>query len=375
MASFFTTILDLFKRDGGGGSVLGIDVGSSAIKFVQLRKKGGQAILETYGALALGPYAKISIGRATRLPHTTLAEALRDLLREAKATTKSCAFAIPLSSSLISFLKMPAVDSRQLSQMIPIEARKYIPVPITEVALDWWVIPHAETEEATAERAPTGAAAPLATVSVLVVAIHNDTLRKFQEISTGSGLETSFFELEVFSTIRSVIERTLEAVMVFDMGAATTKLSILTSGILQYSHTINRGSQDLSVAASQSLNISVDDAERLKRGSGLSDASRTDLAEIFSLNLDYIWNETNRVLAVYGERYQKSIARVILTGGGVLLKGLLPLAKETLHADVVLGNPFSRVRAPAFLEPVLAEAGPEFAVALGIALRKLHEQG
>src|SRR3990167_4299302 len=124
-----------------GSSVLGIDIGSSSIKVVQLRKERGAAVLETYGELSLGPYAGIEIGRAVNLDAEKLAEALLDVLKEANITTKNCGISIPFAASLISLIKMPMLNEAQLKKMIPIEARKYIPVPITEVALDWFILP------------------------------------------------------------------------------------------------------------------------------------------------------------------------------------------------------------------------------------------
>ena len=98
----------------GAESVIGIDVGSAYLKVVQLRRKGGRAVLETYGSLALGPYAGVEIGRATRLPVQKLAEALRDLLREAHVTTKEGACAIPFESSLVTPIEMMAFDESEL---------------------------------------------------------------------------------------------------------------------------------------------------------------------------------------------------------------------------------------------------------------------
>src|SRR5574343_624676 len=70
---------NFFKKET---SVLGVDVGASAIKVVQIKKKRGRAVLETYGELALGPYANIEVGRATNLPPEKRAEAIKDILRE-----------------------------------------------------------------------------------------------------------------------------------------------------------------------------------------------------------------------------------------------------------------------------------------------------
>ena len=123
MASFFSSF---FK---GESSVLGVDIGSSSIKVIQLKKKHGRAVLETYGELALGPYANIEVGRAVGLPNSQLIMALKDVLRESKTTTKSCGATLPMSASLITFLTIPPVPEKQIGDVVAIEARKYIPVP------------------------------------------------------------------------------------------------------------------------------------------------------------------------------------------------------------------------------------------------------
>ena len=126
---------NLFKKTES--SAIGVDIGPSSIKIVQLKKQGGKAVLETYGALSLGPYAGIEVGRATRLPPQKIAEAITDLIREANITTKQSGMSIPMSSSLVTVIQVPNVDQKELAQMIPIEARKYIPISISEVTLDW----------------------------------------------------------------------------------------------------------------------------------------------------------------------------------------------------------------------------------------------
>src|ERR1700733_3829046 len=116
-------------------SVLGIDIGSSAIKLVQIRRQSGQAVLETYGELSLGPYAQGVVGQAVILPPDRIAVALSDLMKEKEVnvTTKKCGVSIPFASSLMTEISMPAVSEKQLSVMVPLEARKYIPVPIADV--------------------------------------------------------------------------------------------------------------------------------------------------------------------------------------------------------------------------------------------------
>src|SRR3989344_2129759 len=168
MANFLTAF---FQKKSE--SVLGIDIGASAIKVVQLHKKGGKAILDTYGEIALGPYANLEVGRATSLGVDKTSEALTDVLRESNTATKKCGMAIPFGSSLMTIMEMPALPQKQLAQMIPIEARKYIPVPISEVLLDWWVIPKPENRFFGADdEQMTGGQKP-EKIDILAVAIHN----------------------------------------------------------------------------------------------------------------------------------------------------------------------------------------------------------
>lgn len=347
-------------------SVIGIDIGSSAIKVVQLRRDRGRAILETYGAIALGPYGGTDIGRATQLPAEAIVRALADVLREANVTAKDAALSIPYAASLVSVIRVPQVPERQMAQMIPIEARKYIPVPITEVMLDWYAIPDSSKIAADEKQG-------VAHQNVLLVAIHNDTIAKYQQIVKDAALDASFFEIEVFSTVRSSLDRGIAPVAVLDMGASTTKLYMTERGVVRESHIINRGGQDITLALSQALNLPVAKAEEEKRLRGLSDPAQEKMVRSIELTLEPILSEVNRLILSYEQRMQASISKLVLTGGTATLKGLEPLMKGKLSTPIERALPFAKTEAPAFLSDVLAEAGPEFSVAVGLALRRLQE--
>ncbi|MDB5266955.1 MAG: Type pilus assembly protein PilM, type pilus assembly protein PilM [Parcubacteria group bacterium] len=361
-------------------SVIGIDIGSSAIKIVQIKKQNGQAVLETYGELSLGPYANATIGQAVILPPEKIANALVDLMREKEVnvTTNKCGISIPFASSLMSVIEMPAVSTKQLGLMVPIEARKYIPVPISEVALDWSIVPRSEVKiEDYPEGTPpdTGLATPvnIPKVDILVVAIHNDTIARYTDIVQKAGLAAGFFEIEIFSTMRAVLDDTLSPVMIMDMGAASTKLYIVERGITKASHTVNRGSQDITSNISKSLGLPLEKSEIMKRQIGATGEDKT-MTEIIRLTLDYIFEEANHALLSFEKKYNKTVSKVILVGGGAALKGLSELAKANFNTDTVQANPFNKLATPAFLENILKETGPEFAVAIGAALRKLAEE-
>lgn len=367
------SLLDSLKSIFGkkDSSVLGVDIGSSSIKVVQIRKKKGRAVLETYGELALGPYASTEIGRATNLNAQKLGEAVNDILREASTTTHRCGIALPMSSSLIAFISVPHVENKQLADVIALEARKYIPVPMNEVILDWSVIPKEEVIDTT-EVAQKKDGKEI--VEVLAVAIHNESISHYQAIMAETGLQSSFFEIELFASIRGAIDQGIHANMILDMGASSTKLYIVERGILRTSHIINKGSQDITLAISKALSIAVTEAESNKRTFGLQGGEgHKELADIITLTLDYIFYETNRVLLNYQKKYNKNVTKIILTGGGVLLKGFGEAAKTSFQTEIVYANPFSKLETPAFLAEQFKSAGPEFAVAIGVALRRLSE--
>jgi len=209
---------------------------------------------------------------------------------------------------------------------------------------------------------------------VLVVAIHNQYLGEYQSVMSGSGLQPVFYEIEIFSAIRAVSDHGIATIMLIDMGARATKLYIVERGILRASHIINRGGQDITLALSKALSISPEEAEALKRTKGLKGGPEyKELTEIITVNLDYIFYEANATLLSYQKKYQKNVGRVFLTGGGVLLKGFMDLAKVSFQTDVTYADPFGKLETPAFLAEELTTAGPEFAVAIGAALRCLSD--
>lgn len=377
MANFLSNITNLFGAKEQ--SVLGIDIGSSSIKAVQLTKRDGHPVLETYGELSLGPYAGKAVGEATNLPLEKVIEALTDMLKEKEVniTTRSCGIAIPFSSSLMAVMDVPMLPQKELASMVPLEARKYIPVPISEVTLDWYVIPKdksPEPEQPIKQEQADPNKPAMERGEVLVVALHNETINNYKQIVTKANLEADFFEIEIFSTMRAVLDEEINPVMIVDMGATSTKLYIVERGILRSSHMINRGSHKITDELSKSLGISMTDAEYLKREKGLpGEINGIEIKNVMILTLNYIFSEANQVILAYQKKYNKNVSKVILVGGGSAMKGIVDVAKETFQTEVVAGDPFGKVVAPAFLEKVLKETGPEFTVALGVAMRKLQE--
>lgn len=354
----------------GNHSVVGVDIGTSSIKVVGLTEGQNGAELETYGELQLGPYAGLEIGRTTNLDAGKLGTALIDILREANVTARNAALAIPHSASFIATVEFPTNDQAKLASMVPIEARKYIPVPMNEVTLDWFVIPERKKVEVNTD------ATPKTNTHVLLAAIFNESLRKYRSAVQHAGVAVGLNEMESFSVIRSSIHEDDETVMIMDLGASSAKIYIVANGILHETHRMPIGGQDLTMAIVETMKLGIGEAEEAKRQMGFvaGDGYDPRIVEALTRPIERIVNETKRVLTRYESEGSEKITKIYLTGGGASLRGLPESFATAFGIPVICANAFSKVAYPAFLEETLKEAGPTFAVAIGIALRRLIEK-
>jgi len=346
-------------------SVLGVDIGSSAIKVVQLRKEQERAILETYGEVAVGPYAGFKVGQNAKLQTDIAAQALKDVVKESNSKAKLARVGIPLKSSFIKIITLPFEPDKNANDVIAMEARRHIPVPVSEVALDWWVIPKSSAEEDAAGGKGKSA-------DVLLVAIHNDVINEYKEIITKAGLEIAAYEIESFSMIRSAINRGSQTIGVFDIGSSSVKMAVVDYGIMKSSHLVTKGSQELTLALSQSLGVDFERAEEMKREIGLSDLpEHKDIVAVMEPILDHIFYEAGSFLGDFQAKYGRSVSKVILTGGGSLLKGIAAFGVKKLTVEVEYADPFAKAEHPVFLSHVLKGVGANFSVATGLALGEL----
>ncbi len=355
--SKLTSLLKVDIAKPGKKTVVGVDIGSSSIKVVQLADKKGVPTLETYGELQLGPYENSDIGRTTHLPTIKLVEAFVDILRESSVTAKDVALAISYSGTFTSIIPIPTTDTTQISSMIPVESRKYIPVPLNEVTIDWF---------------PVSARSDASQTNILLVAIHNEVLKKYDAMVKGASLNSTFRELEMFSSIRSSVSQEDDTVAIIDIGAGSSKLYIAEKGVVGKTHSVLMSGVEFTNALSQALGISFKEAEEMKRKVGLlSTAEDQRAVKALTAVLERGLREMHKVMQRFEETDQIKIGKVILSGSGSLLLGVSVYAQDLFSRPVVVADPFSKVAYPAFLEDTLKEAGPSFAVAVGAALRAL----
>lgn len=355
----------IFKGASSSTSVVGLDIGSSAIKAVQLKKEHGRVVLETYGAVSLGPYAKKEIGEVVAPDKEVIAAALKDLFKEANITTGSVAVAVPSASSLVFVLELPKVSEQELKNIVPTEARKYIPVPLDEVSMDWWEMPEQDEDEESK------------TVKILVVAIRKDSISYLQAIMQEVQLDLQFFEVELFSNIRASLEHELQPIALVDFGASATRVAIIEYGIVRHFQVINRGASSLSHLLTQSMQVSFIKAEDLKKDVGVvrqknPDETKKYVHETLSSSLGEILGEVQGAILNYERNRNKVVTKVVVVGGGGRMPGLLDFVSRKLNIEVASALPFSKTQNPAFLDEVLDQIGVEFGVAVGLALRGIQ---
>lgn len=366
------SIVDSLNKMFSGGksnTYVGIDIGSSAIKVVQLKKDKGRILLETYGEVALGPYQEEDgvAGQLTNLEVTKLTEALKNLLEQANVTSKNALISVSSATSLIFILKIPVIGQRELGGVVQNEARKYIPVPLTEVSLDWWIIPEKEIygeDEIIGNKKSNE-------VDVLVAAVRNEVVERYNTVSSSLGsFDSTRYEIETFSAVRGSFKHELSPVMLLDFGASGVRMSIIEHGVVRKFRAVNRGSAYLTSSIQKSMEIEFKEAEKLKREVGLDrDNKNTEVYNIINTGVNYIFSEIQNVIFDFEKEYKKPISKIILTGGGALLPRFKEQVASKYNITTVHADPFSKAMSPDFLDAVLKEAGPEFAVSVGLALQ------
>lgn len=367
------TIKDMFSSFGKGSpnTYVGIDIGSSYIKAVQIKKESGRLILETYGEVALGPYDDGHVaGELTHLEPDKMAAAVKNLLTEANVTAKDVVISISSATSLIFILKLPKISEREMAGVVENEARKYIPIPLSEISLDWWIIPE---KEIYGEDEAENTKSRKNDIDVLVAAVRNEVVERYNEIATTLNFSSPAYEIETFSAIRASFKHELAPVMLLDFGASGLRVSIIEHGVVRKFYSVTRGSAYLTTSLQKSLNIDFLEAEKMKREVGLNMTHANQEAyNILLAGSNHIFSEVKKVLFDFEKEYHKPVNKIILTGGGSLLPQFKEQLESKYNITTVYADPFSKIVSPDFLEGVLKEAGPEFVVSIGLALQGLE---
>lgn len=327
-------------------SIVGVDIGTSYIKVAQVTH-GSRKTLDTYGIVNIG--SKIATESTDSSIHDTAA-LLANLLEQARVTSKHCIASLPNSSVFTSVIDMPAMTTAELESAMPYEAKKYVPLPFSEVNLSWSVISHDETDH---------------TQKVLLIAVPKQVKDNYIRLFELAGLQLEILEIEVLALIRSLILDTGKNSVIIDIGAKATGLNIVRNGLLQLTRNMNIGGDTITDRIAQSLNITVTRAEQFKKDFGVSESDF--LPEAIKPVLATLKNEAKQLISIY-QSHNIHIDNIVMVGGGSQLPGITQ-AFSDLGLPVSLGDPLQNLAYPKAGEPLLQRFSLQLPIAIGLALR------
>ena len=392
-------IMALFKSKE---SYLGVDIGTASIKLVELAPWSGKPRLVTYG------YVDI----VTDIIHSKSAEnqikivnSLKKLLNQAQTNSNLAIAALPTYSVFNSIISLPEMSPKDLSSAVKWEAKKYIPMPLEEMILDWKVIKDEAAQGVQVQAQPDlnkgkrkgkagflnlkfGAKKPEGSkaevelsnkgrggdIRILVTAAPKNLVGRYLEIFKQAGLKLLSLETEAFALARSLISNDLSTVMIVDIGSITTDICVIEKGIPILNRSIDIGGLTITKGIAGSLNVNLERAEQFKRDFGVSvnqDDSQKGINKTIANSLSPIINEIKYVFDLFHNQSSRPIEKIVLSGGSAFLPNLPDYFSQLFNKPTIIGNPWDKVVYPEELKTVLDEVGTRLAVAIGLAMRDI----
>ena len=343
--------------------MLGIDIGTSSIKIVELSRWGGGRTLENYGEIQSAALFKEPLRTAGRgsysLSATFISKAINAILDEARIKTKAAIFSIPDYSTFFVSFDLPPMEEKEIAEAVRFNAPQYIPLPISETTLDWKVISGVPGNKRSS-------------LKVLVIAIANQVVQEYQRVAQMAGLELYALEAEALSATRSLVRDTEKTICVIDIGVQSTTVNIVDRGVLKksYSFDFTTGNQ-LTFAVASALDKGYLEADDIKNKSGLLSADKS-VKDTLYLLIDPLISEIRKISNEFIQYENREIEEIYLTGGTANLPGLKEYFKEVFKKEVRVPNCFSDFLYPPILDKSLVEMSPRFSVAVGVAMQGLE---
>lgn len=332
----------------GSKRKLGIDIGTSSIKLVQLRKEAEQYFLETYGIV------KVAYQTAAKMEFDVISETaaiLKKLLTQSRVTTKRVIASLPNNIVFVSVIEMPAMSAKELRSAIEWEAQRYVPMPLSEVTLSWSAL---EAERGKPQK-------------VLLTAVPTSVIDNYLKMFKLAGLEPQALEIEALALIRSLVADRKDCLLIVDIGARTTSLNLVDKGFLQVSRNLAIGGETISTAISNSLHVSFNRAEQFKKDLGMTGEAQ-QIPQTIHPVLDEIKTETSQLIKLY-ESSGGKVQEIILAGAGAQLPGL-PAYFADLLAKVSVGDPLKFISYDPQVRANLLQVSQSLSVALGLGMRE-----
>lgn len=353
--------------------IIGVDLGTSSVKLIELEDDAGRPKLVTYGFVEqqtdiIKDDSQLTMGR--------IVGAIKTLVKQTRASTTHVVTALPSFAVFTSIISLPEMSRKELFSAVRWEAKKFVPMPLEEMVLDWRVLgdPTGNGAPTSANAAP--AAAPKAkgpkTMRVLLTAAPKTLVKRYLDIFKAAQLQIVSLETEAFALERALIGNDKSAIMIVDMGAIATNIAIIVNNVPLLNRSIDVGGETITKAIASALNIDQNRAEQFKRDFGLATSGgSTQIPRTIEFTMSSVITEIRYVLNLYQSQGERPIEKIVLAGGSAFLPHFPEYLERLLGFKVVIGNPWSRIACPVELQPALEEIGPRMAVAAGLALREI----
>lgn len=336
---------------------LGLDIGSHTLKLIQLDKKDKGYWLRAAGAAPTSPRGVTSDAQPDL---EALAVAIKKLVVDSKTNVRQVNASLPESQIFSRVIEMPPLTETELAGAIKWEAEQYIPMPLPEVKMDFTIL-------STPKKGVEGK------MEVLLVAAPLALLEKYKKVLEMAGLTPCSLEPEIIAVSRSLVDQSMTPTLIINLGAATTDLSIVRSGVLAFTRSITSGGEALARAVAKEMGFELSQAEEYKRAYGLEeDKLEGKILSAIKPIFDAVIEEIKRSLIFYQGKYPEEPIKIVsLCGGTAKLPGLVSYLAQNLGIETQIANPWLTVDHDPKLFPKIVEEGPVFAVAAGLAMKEI----
>ncbi len=345
--------------------IVGIDVGSSAVKIVRLRESRGTFRLENIGIMPLNPETIVD---NTIMDSSAIVDAIRNILTAMKIKTKRIATSVSGHSVIIRKISLPVMTDAELEASIQWEAEQYIPFDISEVNIDFQIIgPEAKDPSQ---------------MDVMLVAAKKDFVDDYTAVFAEAGLDPVVMDIDCFA-IENMFDYNYgfvdeEVVALIDLGASATGVNILKGEASIFNREIQAGGNLLSEELQKRLGISSEEAERAKLGDrDIADVDSDLVDKILADAIENLVQEIQRSLDFFTATFSEDkVTKIYLTGGVSSSEKVRETLADCLGVPIERVNPFRNVSVneKEFDPEYLDALGPMFSVATGLAMRKVGDK-
>ncbi len=358
ISGFFSDIKNALTES----RVLGVDIGTTSLKMVDVARKGDKMILENYGILETKEYLKRGNGAiqtsALRLSERDALPLLETLLEETRPGTKTAVASIPIFSAFFVSIETPELAPNEAANALKFQAKQYVPLPIDQVNIEWVKLDDFQNERGQQQQRYLLTAVPLATI---------DTLKS---LFKKAGLKLSLLEVESKPLVRSLISSADPITQIIDIGSESTGIFIVEGGVVKRVAQIDNGAASLTRSLARSLDISPFRSESLKRRRGLlGSGGEYEISRALIPFVDIVLDECRRVRNDFESTTKKQIRDIILTGGGANLLGIDEYVKQTSRLSLKSGDSLKYFETDMNIEPARRSLSHSLAVASGLALK------